>query len=90
MHTSIEHYIEQGRQQGWLAGRQEGEQEGLLKGRQEGRQEGRKEMLLRLLSRKFGLPTPRQRRLVECADRETLLRWSEQVLFAATTEEALR
>ena len=86
MQTFIDRYIEQGRQQGLFAGRQEGEQ----KGRQEGRQEGQQEVLLRQMSRKFGTLTPRQRRRIQQADGETLLRWSEQVLFAATAEEALR
>ncbi len=86
MPTFIDRYIEQGRQQGWFAGREEGEQEGL----QEGLQKGRQELLLRLMARKFGAPTAAQRRRIQQADGETLLRWSEQVLFATTAEEALR
>ncbi|MGZ9057339.1 MAG: hypothetical protein ACXW2B_20475 [Methylomagnum sp.] len=33
--------------------------------------------------------TPAQRRRIQRADSETLLRWSEQVLFAQTADEAL-
>lgn len=78
MQTFIDRYIEQGREQG------------VFIGRQEGRQEGQQEVLLRQMTRKFGSLTPAQRRLIQQADGETLLRWSEQLLFAATAEEALR
>lgn len=74
MQTFIDRYIEQGRQQGLFVGRQE----------------ERQALLLRLLTRKFDRITPSQRQRIEQADGETLLRWSEQVLFAATVEEALR
>jgi predicted transposase/invertase (TIGR01784 family) len=98
MPTFIDRYIEQGRQQGLfegiLKGQQEGQQEGWQKGRQKGRQEGKREaqqdILLRQLTRKFGALTTAQSRRILRADSETLLRWSEQVLFAATAEEALR
>jgi predicted transposase YdaD len=70
------------RAEGWLLGKQEG--------RQEGRQEGEQTVLLRQLTRKFGDLTLAQRRRVQRADSETLLRWPEQVLFAATADEALR
>jgi len=82
MQTFIERYIEQGRQQGLVVGEQ--------KGRQEGRQEGQQELLLRLMTRKFGTLTAKQRKRIQQADGETLLRWSEQVLFATTPDEALR
>ena len=42
------------------------------------------------MTRKFGELTPAQRRRIRQADGETLLRWSEQVLFAGTAEEVLR
>ncbi|MFM8332882.1 MAG: Rpn family recombination-promoting nuclease/putative transposase [Candidatus Methylumidiphilus sp.] len=86
MPTFIDRYIEQGRQQGWLAGREEGKEEG----REEGKYEGQRELLLRQINRKFGPPTAQQRRRVKQADGETLLRWSEQMLFAESVEEALR
>jgi len=73
MQTFIDRYIEQGRQQGLFVGRQE----------------ERQALLLRLLARKFGALTPAQQRRVEQADSETMLRWTDQVLFAATVEEAL-
>lgn len=55
-----------------------------------GEQKGQQDLLLRLLARKFGTLSAEQRRRIVQADGETLLRWSEQVLFAATAEEALR
>ncbi|MEI7866416.1 MAG: DUF4351 domain-containing protein [Candidatus Methylumidiphilus sp.] len=85
MQTFIDRYIEQGRQQGILTGKKDGWQEG----KQEGRQEGQREILLRLMTRKFGVLTVVQQRQIYQADGETLLRWSEQLLFAASAEEAL-
>jgi predicted transposase YdaD len=56
-------------------------------GRQEGRREGEAEMLLRQLRIRFGtLPADTVAR-VHAADPETLLRWSERVLSAATLNE---
>ena len=69
---------------------QKGLEKGLEKGMREGLQKGQQEVLLRLMTRKFGTLTTAQRRRIQRADGETLLRWSEQVLFAATAEEALR
>ena len=89
MQTFIDRYIEQGRQQGILTGKRDGWQEGMQEGRQEGRQEGQREILLRLMTRKFGVLTVEQQRQIYQADGETLLRWSEQLLFAASAEEAL-
>jgi len=85
MQTFIDRYIEQGRQQGMVLGKQEGRQEG----RREGRYEGQRDVLLRLMTRKFGTLTAQQRKRIQQADGETLLRWSEQVLFATTLDEAL-
>jgi len=86
MPTFIDRYIEQGRQQGLFVGKQEGREEGRL----EGRQEERRALLSRLLKRKFGSLTPAQRRRIEQAGGEELLRWTEQVLFAESAEDALR
>jgi predicted transposase YdaD len=86
MQTFIDRYIEQGRQQGWHLGMEKGKEEG----RQEGRQEGQAELLSRLMTRKFGALTAEQRRRIEQADGETLLRWSERLLFANSPDEALR
>lgn len=85
MATFIDRYIEQGRQQGLFIG--------IEKGREAGRQGGMKNakpLLLRLMQRKFGQLTLAQQRRIKQADDETLLRWSEQVLFADTADEALR
>lgn len=90
MPTFIDRYIEQGRQQGLFAGKELGREEGREEGRRKGRQEGQAELLLRLMARKFGTLTACQRRRIEQADGETLLRWSEQVLFAETPDEVLR
>jgi predicted transposase YdaD len=63
--------------------REEGHQEG----RQEGRREGEAEMLLRLLRIRFGALPADTEAHVQAADPETLLRWSERVLTAATLDE---
>jgi len=64
---------------------------GLDQGREEGRKEGRKEgeatVLLRLIELKFGPPDAAMRKRVESADAETLLRWSERILTAASLDE---
>ncbi|MGZ8247262.1 Rpn family recombination-promoting nuclease/putative transposase [Methylomagnum sp.] len=90
MTTFIDRYIEQGRQQGLFAGMEKGMEKGREEGLLKGRQEGQAEVLLRLMARKFGSLTTGQRRRIRRADGETLLRWSEQVLFAETPDEALR
>ncbi|MFM8332262.1 MAG: Rpn family recombination-promoting nuclease/putative transposase, partial [Candidatus Methylumidiphilus sp.] len=106
MPTFIDRYIELGEQRGWQKGQQDGwqkgEQEGWQRGQREGWQKGQQEgwqkgeqkgqrnMLLRQMAGKFGTLTAQQRHRVEQADSKTLLRWSEQVLFAATADEALR
>lgn len=98
MQTFIDRYIEQGREQGWRLGmekgmekgREEGRQEGKREGWQEGKQEGQAELLLLLMTRKFGTLSAEQRRRVEQADGDALLRWSERLLFARSADEALR
>lgn len=70
-------------------GRQEGHQEGRQEGRKEGRKQGEAEMLLRLISLKYGPPDAQVRHQIATADAETLLRWSERVLSAATLGEIL-
>jgi flagellar biosynthesis/type III secretory pathway protein FliH len=83
MQTFIDRHIEQGRQQGLVVGEQ--------KGLAIGEQKGQRDILLRQMIRKFGTLTAQQRqRIQQQVDGETLLRWSEQVLFATTPEEALR
>ena len=94
MATFIDRYIEQGLQKGLNLGIEQGIEQGIEKGREQGRQEGRQagqaELLLRLMNRKFGALPPKHRQRIAKADQETLLRWSEQVLFAETPDEALR
>jgi len=46
-------------------------------------------VLVRLMERRFGALAPQLRRRIEQADAETLLRWSERVLTAASAEEVL-
>jgi predicted transposase YdaD len=68
-------------------GHQEGRQEGWQEGRKEGRQEGVADTLLRLMTAKFGPPTPATRQRLAGADTETLLRWSERLLGAESIDE---
>ncbi len=82
MQTFIDRYIEQGRREGVIVGEQRGEQRG--------EQIGQRNVLVRLMTRKFGALTETQQQRIQQADGETLLRWSEQVLFATNPDEALR
>lgn len=86
MQTFIDRYIEQGRQQGLFRGLEEGRQKGL----QEGLQKGQMDLLLRQMARKFGPLTQAQQQRIQRADEASLLRWTEQILFAETPDEALR
>ena len=62
-------------------------QEVFGEGREEGRHTGMADLLLRLLTAKFGPLTAEHRRRLEQADAETLLRWSERLLTAQRPEE---
>ena len=75
--------------EGIQTGRQEGRREGRQEGRQEGRREGESELLLRLITRKFGPPDARVRHRIASAEAETLLLWAERVLTAQTLDEVL-
>jgi predicted transposase/invertase (TIGR01784 family) len=90
MQTFIDRYIEQGRQQGLFAGRKEGRREGHREGRREGQREERENLLIRLMQRKFGPLGPEYLQRIHEADGEVLLRWTEQVLFANTPDEAMK
>jgi hypothetical protein len=57
-------------------------EEGHAKGRAESIQAGEKRMLLRLLERRFGKVPKTYQTRIATADANTLLLWSEQVLFA--------
>jgi hypothetical protein len=76
-----EHFESRGRERGVKEGRQEGRQEGL--------QEGERRVLLKLLTLRFGPPPDSAARRIADADADTLERWAERVLTAATLEEVL-
>lgn len=61
--------------------------EGLQKGMQKGMQKGEVQILLRQLNQKFGALPNDKRRMIELADPDTLLKWSERVLTANSLEE---
>lgn len=68
-------------------GIEKGRKKGLEEGRLEGRLEGEAALVRRLLERKFGpLDVATQQRLAT-ADADTLLKWGERVLTAATLAE---
>jgi predicted transposase/invertase (TIGR01784 family) len=71
---------------GMAAAREEAEQKGRQEGRQEGRAAGNAEMLLRLLTLKFGPPAASVAERLASASQAELLRWSERVLSAETLE----
>jgi hypothetical protein len=73
MQTFIDRYIEQGRQQGWQAGRQEGVAN----------------VLLLQIERKFGPPSEAVRARITSADPETQLAWTERILTAETLDAVL-
>jgi hypothetical protein len=77
------------REEGRQEGKQEGRQEGKLEGKQEGRQQGEAEMLLRLLTLKFGSLPEEVVEKVRSADGDTLLAWGERVLAAATLKAVI-
>ncbi len=88
--TPAEQLLRKGRRQGKQKGRQEGRQEGRHEGRQEGLREGRVQLLVSLLSTKFGvLPKAVQERLSK-ASPEALERYATQLLVARSLDEALR
>jgi hypothetical protein len=65
-------------------------EEGMQQGIQKGMQQGEVAVLLRQMERKFGRRlTAEDRRLVESADAETLLKWSDKILSANSIEEIL-
>jgi hypothetical protein len=78
MPIMAETWLEQGRTEGLAEGRTEGRAEG----RTEGIQAGEKRVLLRLLERRFGKVPKAYQTRITTADADTLLLWSERVLFA--------
>jgi predicted transposase YdaD len=91
MQTFIDRYIEEGERRGRLEGKQEGrlegKQEGRLEGKLEGVQLGEATILLRQIELKFGAISEQDRRRIESADAETLLKWSERVLTAESLDQ---
>ena len=64
---------------------------GRTEGRTEGRADGERRSLLRVLARRGLSPTAAQQAQVHaCTSLETLERWLDQAVTAATTDEALR
>ena len=94
--------LKEGRKEGLKKGRNEGRKEGLKEGRNEGLKEGLKEagtkagregeanILLKLIELKFGPINLKDRKLVQSADSETLLRWGKQILTANKMDEIFR
>ena len=76
-------WTEEWKRQGAEKGRQEGRQEGL----EEGLQKGEATLLSRMLELRFGPLSEGNRAKVRAADADTLLRWGERILTAATAEE---
>jgi len=70
--------------------KRQGMEKGLQQGRLEGRQEGEAALLLRLLELRFGPLDETSGARVRRADAETLLRWGEKVLTAASLEEVFK
>ncbi|WP_291321881.1 hypothetical protein [Desulfonatronospira sp.] len=59
-------------------------------GMQKGVQKGEAQLLIRQMSLKFGQIPEDKQRLVESADSESLIRWSERILTAQSLEEVLQ
>ncbi|MEZ2744906.1 DUF4351 domain-containing protein [Halopseudomonas bauzanensis] len=68
-------------------GMQKGRQEGRLEGRQEGRQEGKQDILLRLLTRRFGPLDAMTEHRLQSASAVDLERWTDNILDARTLDE---
>ena len=71
-------------------GVQKGFKKGIDQGIQQGRQEGQASLLLRLMERRFGSVDEATRHRLQTADAETLLRWGDRLLSAASAVEVLR
>ena len=93
MNSFSERFREQGRQEGLQQGVQQGVQQGLQQGVQQGvRQgliQGESTALLRVMHHRFGDIPDTARRRIEAADAETLLRWLDRALVAASVDEVL-
>ena len=89
--TSIERI---GREEGREEGKEEGREEGKEEGREEGREEGallnKQNILLRLLSQKFGLTNKESELISKQEDPQFLDKALDEVLFAESKEEVLK
>ena len=70
-------------------GVQKGFKKGIDQGIQQGRQEGEASRLLRLMEHRFGSMDEATRQRLQTADAETLLRWGDRLLSAASAAEVL-
>lgn len=73
-------------QRGWPEGL---EMLARMMGRVEGYRHGRQATLAKLMQLRFGPLTPATRALVEAADDDTLDRWTERILIAASLDVLL-
>ncbi len=76
---TVAEWKEEWKREGWQEGREEG--------REEGRQQWGSNILLKQLELKFGKLKLKDRERVEAADSQTLLKWSEKILTAASVEK---
>jgi hypothetical protein len=79
----IESWFEEATRKGLEQGMQQGMQQGML----QGLKQGEAQVLLRQLTLKFGELAEADRQRIEQADVETLLLWSERILFADTLDK---
>jgi predicted transposase YdaD len=80
--TIAEQLKAEGREQGLAQGREQGLQQGLA--------QGQRALVLRPLHRRFGPLDEGTRSRLDRATVQDLERWAEQLLTAATLEDALR
>ncbi len=83
-------WTEQWEQRGMQKGFKKGIEQGIDRGIQQGRQEGEASLLLRLMERRSGSVDEVICNRLQTADAETLLRWGDRLLNAASPEEVLR
>ncbi len=79
MQTFIDRCIEEGERRGMLKGKREGKTEGI--------QLGEATVLLRQIELRFGAISEQDRRRIESANAETLLKWSERVLTVESLDQ---
>lgn len=77
----------EGFEEGIHQGIQQGVQQGLQEGKRKGKLEGERELLIKLLSKRFGAIPTKFLSAIEKANAEAILKWSEQIFSAKTIEE---